>query len=89
MDKQSTNMNTREILLYQNRDGSIKIDVRLVEETVWMNQDPMAQLFGKAKSTINERIKNIFEEEELSMHKFEISEFQQIAPNIYYIFDET
>jgi hypothetical protein len=81
------NMNTGEILLYQNQDGSIKIDVRLEEETVWLTQDQMAQLFGKAKSTINEHIKNIFEEgelqEELCLHKFGISEFQQKAPNHY------
>ncbi|MEZ7515853.1 RhuM family protein [Flavobacterium frigidarium] len=87
MDEQPTSMNTGEILLYQNQDGSIKIDVRLEEETVWLTQDQMAQLFGKAKSTINEHIKNIFEEgelqEELCMHKFGISEFQQKAPNYY------
>lgn len=87
MDEQPTNMNTGKILLYQNQDGTIKIDVRLEEETVWLTQDQMAQLFGKAKSTINEHIKNIFEEgelqEELCMHKFGISEFQQKAPNHY------
>lgn len=80
-------MNTGEILLYQNQDGNIKIDVRLEEETVWLTQDQMAQLFGKAKSTINEHIKNIFEEGELqeveSMHKFGISEFMQKGHNYY------
>jgi hypothetical protein len=80
-------MNTGEILIYQNQDGNIKIDVRLEEETVWLTQEQMALLFGKAKSTINEHIKNIFEEgelnETLSLHKFGISEFQQKAPNYY------
>ena len=80
-------MNTGEILIYQNQDGNIKIDVRLQEDTVWLTQDQMAQLFGKAKSTINEHIKNVFEEGELQeiacMHKFGISEFQQKAPNYY------
>ena len=80
-------MDTGEILIYQNQDGNIKIDVRLEEETVWLTQDQMAQLFGKAKSTINEHIKNVFEEGELQeiacMHKFGISEFQQKAPNYY------
>ena len=70
-------MNTGEILIYQNQEGNIKIDVRLQEETVWLTQDQMAVLFGKAKSTINEHIKNIFEEGELneatSLHKFGIS----------------
>ena len=80
-------MNTGEILIYQNQEGNIKIDVRLEQETVWLTQDQMAVLFGKAKSTINEHIKNIFEEGELneatSLYKFGISEFQQKAPNYY------
>jgi hypothetical protein len=58
-------MNNGEILIYQNSEGSIRIDVRLEDETVWLTQDQMAALFGKAKSTVNEHIKNIFFEGEL------------------------
>ena len=80
-------MNNGEIIIYQNPDGHIKIDVRLEEETVWLTQDQMATLFGKAKSTINEHIKNIYDENELeesaTMKKFGISEFQQKAPFYY------
>jgi hypothetical protein len=80
-------MNNSEILIYQNSEGSIKIDVRLEEESVWLTQDQMANLFGKAKSTINEHIKNVYDENELdetlTMKKFGISEFQQKAPNYY------
>jgi hypothetical protein len=76
-----------EIILYQNQDGNIKIDVRLEEETVWLTQDQMATLFGKARSTINEHIKNIYNEfeleESLTMKKFGNSEFQQKAPFYY------
>jgi len=76
-----------EILIYQNPDGKINIDVRLEDETVWLTQDQMATLFGKAKSTINEHIKNIYDEQELeesaTMKKFGISEFQQKTPNYY------
>lgn len=76
-----------DILIYQNQDGHIKIDVRLEEETVWLTQDQMATLFGKAKSTINEHIKNVYDENELvesaTMKKFGNSEFQQKAPNYY------
>ncbi len=79
--------NNSELLIYQAPDGQIKIDVRLEDETVWLTQEHMAQLFGKAKSTINEHIKNIFAEGELVesdvMKKFGISEFQQKAPNFY------
>jgi hypothetical protein len=80
-------MNNSELLIYQAADGNIRIDVRLEDETVWLTQDHMARLFGKAKSTINEHIKNIFAEGELVeadvMKKFGISEFQQKAPNYY------
>ena len=80
-------MPNSEMLIYQNPDGKIKIDVRLEEETVWLTQEQMAALFGKAKSTINEHIKHIYEENELeersTLKKFGISEFQQKAPNYY------
>ena len=76
-----------ELIIYQNPDGNIKIDVRLEDESVWLTQDQMATLFGKAKSTINEHIKNIYEEQELkesaTMKKFGISEFQHKAFNYY------
>ena len=76
-----------EILIYKNKEGIIKIDVRMEEETVWLTQDQMSMLFDKAKSTINEHIKNIYEEHELeeaaTMKKFGISEFQQKAHNYY------
>jgi hypothetical protein len=54
-----------EIIIYQNPDGNIKIDVRLEEETVWLTQAQIAELFGKGRSTITEHILNIFEEKEL------------------------
>ncbi|MBM5782169.1 MAG: virulence RhuM family protein [Pelagibacterales bacterium] len=79
--------NSSQILIYESHDGKIKIDVALNQETVWLNQEQMAILFGKAKSTINEHIKNIYEEGELkeydSMQKFGNSEFQQKATNYY------
>jgi len=76
-----------EIIIYTAPDGTIKLQVQLEDETVWLTQDQMAMLFGKAKSTINEHIKNIYAEEELeenqTLKKFGISEFQQKAPNYY------
>jgi hypothetical protein len=56
---------TSDILIYQNQEGNIKIDVRLQEETVWLTQAQMGQLFGKDKRTISEHIRNIFKEGEL------------------------
>ena len=76
-----------QILIYQSIDGKIKLDVELQQENVWLNQEQMGVLFGKAKSTINEHIQNIYNEGELlesqSMQKFGNSEFQQKAPNYY------
>ena len=76
-----------EIIIYTDSAGTTKLQVQLEDETVWLTQDQMAILFGKAKSTINEHIKNIYAEEELeesqTLKKFGISEFQQKAPNYY------
>jgi hypothetical protein len=58
--------NTGEILIYQSKQGDIKIDVRLEDETVWLTQDQMASLFGKGRSTITEHITNIFKDGELN-----------------------
>ena len=79
-----------EFLLYQTEDGRSRIEVRMQGETVWLTQDQMAQLFCKAKSTINEHIKNIFKEgelvEEQVMRKFGNSEFST-KPTHYYNLD--
>ncbi|MBX3163639.1 MAG: virulence RhuM family protein [Bacteroidetes bacterium] len=76
-----------EIIIYQSKENTVKIDVQFENETVWLTQEQMANLFNKAKSTINEHIKNIYEEKELdeaaTMKKFGISEFQQKAHNYY------
>ena len=55
----------REFLIYQSEDGSTRIDVMLEAETLWLNQKQLTELFGKAKGTISEHIKHIFEDGEL------------------------
>lgn len=57
--------NGSEILIYRNPDGDVRLDVRLEDETVWLTQTHMAELFGKGRSTITEHIRNIFAEGEL------------------------
>ena len=59
-------MNTCEIIIYQSVEGNIKIDVRLDDETVWLTQAQLCEVFQKSKATISEHIKNIFEEGELN-----------------------
>lgn len=60
------NMPNGEILLYQTEDGITRIDVRLQDETLWLTQMQMAELFQKDKRTISEHIANVYEEGELS-----------------------
>lgn len=63
-----TSTNTGEFILYVSEDGELKIDVRLLDETIWLTQKQMAEMFKKNVSTINEHIKNVFEEGELDQN---------------------
>ena len=76
-----------QIIIYNAEDGETKIEVKMENDTVWLSQDQMAELFDKAKSTINEHIQNIYEEKELvldkTMRKFGISEFSTKPTNYY------
>lgn len=54
-----------EILLYQTEDGQTKIEVRMKDDTVWLTQTELVDLFQSSKSNISEHIKHIFEEGEL------------------------
>ena len=66
-----------ELILYQTEDNRTRIEVRLENETVWLTQKLMAELFQKDVRTVNEHIQNIFEEGELSpdsvIRKFRIT----------------
>ena len=55
-----------QVILYQSEDGRTKLDVRLEGQTVWLSQKQLTELFGKAKGTISEHIKHIFEDGELA-----------------------
>ena len=74
-----------EIILFENQ--SVKLEVNMKDETVWLNQNQIAVLFDKAKSTINEHINNIYKEGELekkeTMTKFGNSEFTDKPVNYY------
>lgn len=54
-----------EILIYQTEDGQTKIDVKIQDETVWLTQAQLCELYQTSKSNISEHIKHIFEEGEL------------------------
>jgi len=59
------NQNKGNIIIYQTDDGLTKVDVKFENETVWLTQEQMAELFQRDKSVISRHIKNIFEEGEL------------------------
>jgi hypothetical protein len=81
------NMPENQLVIYQSDDGKAKLDVHIEGETAWLTQDQMATLFDKSKSTINEHIKNVYTEGELtlgeSMKKFGNSEFSTKPTNYY------
>lgn len=52
------------IVLYQTKDGSVKLECRFENETLWLSLNELAELFGRDKSVISKHLKNIFEEEE-------------------------
>jgi hypothetical protein len=64
--KKNTTPENSQFLVYQAEDGQIKIDVRLEEETVWLTQQQMAELFQTTKQNISLHIQNIYEEGELA-----------------------
>ena len=55
-----------EMIIYNTSDGKTKLEVTLENETIWLSQKQISELYSKSKSTISEHISNIFEEEELS-----------------------
>lgn len=57
--------NNTELIIYQTEDGVTKIDVIMEDETVWLWQAQIAELFQKDRSVITKHIKNIFNEGEL------------------------
>ena len=75
------------IVIYESEEGDVRLDVRLENGNVWLTQQQMALLYGKAPSTINEHIGDIFDDKELlpeaCRKKFGNSEFQQKAPYYY------
>ena len=58
-------MDENKIVIYQTEDGQTQIDVRLENETVWLTQVQMAELFQKERTVITRHINNVFKEGEL------------------------
>ena len=65
MAKNITTDNQSEFVIFKTEDEQVSVDVRFQDESVWLTQEQMSLLFDKAKSTISEHIKHLFEEGEL------------------------
>jgi len=78
---------TAEFLIFTSQAGEESIEVRVEDETVWLTQKLIAELFGKAVSTINEHIKNVYADNEVdenvSLIKFGNPEFSTKPTNFY------
>lgn len=72
--------NQSDFLLYTSQSGEVKVDVLLQNETVWLTQKGMQELFDKAKSTVSEHIKNVFEEGELDQ-ELVVRKFRTTTPH--------
>lgn len=64
-DKHLTQPPVGELLMFTSGDGKVRIDCRFESDTLWLSQAMICKLYGKAKATISEHIKNIFAEDEL------------------------
>lgn len=62
MNKNNLSSNQPDFILYISNDGNVKVEVTLQDETIWLTQKSIGELFGKSKATISEHIKKIYEE---------------------------
>jgi hypothetical protein len=77
MDKQIRN-STAEFLIFTSQNKEDSIEVKVFQESVWLTQNMIAELFDKGRTTITEHLKNIFESEELD-EKSVCREFRHTA----------
>ena len=68
MNKKEKNINKGEIIIYQSEDGLTQIDVKLEDETSWLTQQQMAELFQSSRTNVVEHIGNIYSEGELNQN---------------------
>lgn len=69
-----------EIMIYKRKNGSVKVDVNLADETVWLSMTQMVKLFGRDKPVISRHLNNIFKTNELSKNSV-VAKFATTASN--------
>lgn len=94
MSKNETEETQRQVVVYQSSDGKLKLEAQLQNETIWLTQAQIAELFGKGRSTITEHIQNIYDEGELQpietskkLSNVGISDITSFKPTTYYNLD--
>ena len=70
--------NKGELIIYQNKDNDVSLNVRLEDESVWLTQANLVELYQSSKSNVSEHIKRIFEEGELD-EKVVVRKFRTTA----------
>ena len=68
MSTDAADSNTSQFIIYQSEDGKTRLDVRFVDETVWLTQALMAELFSTTPENVLMHLKNIFSEGELDQN---------------------
>ena len=58
--------NNEQMIIYQTDDGTVKVDVRMRDDTVWLSQQQMAELYQTSRTNVVEHIRHIYEEGELT-----------------------
>jgi len=80
---ENENQNKSQLITYQAEDGTTKIDVRFQDETVWLSQQLIVELYQTTKQNVSLHIKNLFSERELGensvVKEFLITEFSRIS----------
>ena len=80
-----------QIVIYTSPDNHTEVTVKMQDDTVWLTQTQMAELFDKSQATINEHLRNIYNSEELykedTLRKFGNSENSFTKPTNYYNLD--
>jgi hypothetical protein len=79
-------INNGDVIIYQSEDGATKINVNLQDETVWLSQQQLVELYHASKSNISEHIKHIFAEGELDkesvVRKFRTTAIKQTVKEV-------
>ena len=78
MQKEIIKNNKTELIIYEAKDGNVKLDVNLENETVWLSLEQMTKLFGRDKSVISRHINNIFAEGELEKNNSTVANFATV-----------